>query len=102
MKRVEPRHEKVSQAAANVTSAAKAKMEEAQEGVQKTLNSAVESVSGSSESSATPASATPASSSTASSSPASVQSTQTQMNDSAETVSLRRQESLASGVMEIY
>jgi hypothetical protein len=82
VKRLEPAREKVSQSAANVTSAAKAKMEEAQEGVQNTLNSALESASGTTSSASE---ATPASSSSAS-----AQSTQTQMDDSSESVSLRR------------
>jgi hypothetical protein len=77
VKRIEPAHEKVSQSAANVTSVAEAKMEEAQEGIQQTLSPSPDSASSSSESKED----------TASSSPASAQSTQTQMDNSPERVS---------------
>jgi hypothetical protein len=70
----EPVHEKVSQSAANVTSATKAKIEEAQEGIQKTVNPILDTASSSSESEGE----------AASSSPASAESTQTQMDDSLE------------------
>jgi hypothetical protein len=86
VKRLEPAREKVSESAANVTSAAKAKMEEAQETVQQTLSSALESSSSSSESEATPAS----------SSSASAQSTQTQMDDSQESQAQKLTEKQAS------